>query len=245
MDGLKLLIADSSEDFRIALAEVLRGTYCVRECSDGVEALHIIRACPPDVLVLDLMLPGKDGISLLQEVAASGLRPMVLVTTRFTSDYVMDAMGQLGVGYVMRKPCDIQATITRIADLSQRISASMAARSDHGPNVSDMLLSLGIPTKLNGYGYLREAIPLMASDPNQSITKELYPAVAKLFRCEPKNVERSIRSAIATAWEKRDDRIWGMYFSRDGSGGVPRPTNAEFITRLANGRERNTDSHSA
>lgn len=245
MDALKLLIAESSEDFRIALAESLRGAYCVRECADGVEALRLIRSFRPDVLVLDLMLPGKDGITLLQEAAAAGLRPMVLATTRFASDYVLDAAGQLGVGYVMIKPCEIRATVARIGDLSRRLNVPLVTRPDPRTCASNMLLTLGVPTKLNGYGYLREAIRLMASDPDQSITKELYPAVGKLFRCEPKNVERSIRSAIDSAWKKRDERIWGLYFQPDASGEIPRPTNAAFITRLADSRELDSDPDSA
>lgn len=237
MEALKLLIAESSEDFRIALAESLRGAYCVRECSDGTEAMRILQTFHPDVLVLDLMLPGKDGISLLQEAAAAGLRPMVLATTRFASDYVLDTAGQLGVGYVMIKPCEVRATVARIADLSRRLNPPVVTQPDPRTYVSNMLLTLGIPTKLNGYGYLREAIPLMNRDPGQSITKELYPAVAGMFRCEPKNVERSIRSAIDAAWKKRDERIWSLYFQPDTSGTILRPTNAEFISRLADSRE--------
>jgi len=244
MDTLKLLIAESSEDFRIALAESLRGAFCVRECADGVEALRILRTFQPDVLVLDLMLPGKDGISLLQEAVAGGLRPMVLATTRFASDYVLDVAGQLGVGYVMIKPCDVRATVARIGDLSRRLNVPRATCPDPRIHVSNMLLTLGVPTKLNGYGYLREAIPLMAKDRGQAITKELYPAVAKLYRCEPKNVERSIRSAIDSAWKKRDERIWRMYFPPDTSGIIQRPTNAAFISRLADCRElENEDAY--
>lgn len=237
MEALKLLIAESSEDFRIALAESLRGAYCVRECSDGAEALRVLKSFCPDVLVLDLMLPGKDGISLLQEAMEAGLRPMVLATTRFASDYVLDTAGRLGIGYVMIKPCDVRATVARIRDLSCRLNVPQVTRPDPRSCASNILLTLGVPTKLNGYGYLREAIPLMAKDPGQSITKELYPAVAKLYRCEPKNVERSIRSAIDSAWKKRDERIWGMYFSPNTSGIIQRPTNAEFISRLAGSGE--------
>ncbi len=237
MDMLKLLIAESSEDFRIALADALRGSYHIRECSDGMEAQSIIRSFQPDVLVLDLMLPGKDGISLLHETAAAGLRPMVLATSRFVNEYVLDAACELGVGYVMRKPCDIRATVARIGDLSQRLNLPAAPMPDLRVRASELLLELGVPTKLNGYSYLREAIPLMAADLDQSITKELYLAVGKLFHCDTKNVERSIRSAIDAAWKKRDDTVWKHYFHPDPSGEIPRPTNAEFITRLAGGRE--------
>lgn len=238
MDALKLLIADGTEDFRMALADTLRGAYHVRVCADGLEALEQMRSFKPDVLVLDLMLPGMDGISLLQAAAGAGLQPMVLATTRFLSEYVLDSMDRLGVGYLMVKPCDVRATAARIGDLSQRIREPLFAQPDHRSHVSNLILALGVPTKLNGYGYLREAILLMAKDPSQPVTKELYPAVAKICRCEPEHVERSIRSAIKTAWLHRDEQLWRMYFQPDSTGLIRRPTNAAFISRLADSLER-------
>lgn len=239
MDALKLLIAEGTEDFRMALADTLRGAYHVRVCADGLAALEHLRSFMPDVLVLDLMLPGMDGISLLQTAAGAGLKPMVLATTRFVNDYVLESMARLGVGYLMVKPCDVRATAARIADLSQRIREPLFTQPDPKTYVSNLLLALGVPTKLNGYGYLREAILLMKEDPSQPITKELYPAVAKLCGCEPEHVERSIRSAINAAWSHRDEQLWRLYFQPDGTGAVRRPTNAAFISRLADSLKMN------
>lgn len=234
MERMKLLIAEGAEDFRLALAELLQGMYAVRECADGNQALDIMRSFMPDILVLDLMLPGLDGISLLQSAADAGLTPMVLATTRFVSDYVMDAVDRLGVEYLMVKPCDVRATISRIGDLSKRIKQPrLFSQPDPRTYVSNLLLTLGISTKLKGYGYLREAIQLMARDPDQSITKELYPAVGEICGGAAVHVERSIRSAIAAAWEKRDEQLWLQYFPADGDGTARRPTNAAFISRLA------------
>lgn len=242
MDALKLLIADGNEDFRLALAEALRGAYYVRSCRDGKEALELLHSFSPDVFVLDLMLPELDGISLLQTAVTSGIRPMVLATTRFLNDYVLDSVDLLGVGYLMVKPCDVRATVARIHDLSQKLRQPLVSQPDPRTHVSNLLLSLGIPTKLRGYTYLREAVLLMAKDPKQSITKELYPAVAALCGCESTHVERSIRSAIATAWKHRDDRIWQLYFQPGAGGSLPRPTNAAFISRLADSLQLNRDN---
>lgn len=179
MDARKLLIADGNEEFRRALAAELQGAYHVRCCDDGKEALSLLRSFAPDVLVLDLMLPGLDGISLLQSAAASGLCPMVLVTSRFYNDYVLTALGELSVGYMMRKPCDIPATAARIGDLSRQIRTPLVTPPDPQTQVTNLLLSLSVPSKLRGYAYLREAIPMMLKDPDQPITKVLYPAVAR------------------------------------------------------------------
>ena len=92
MDRKKLLIAEGTEDFRAALTDSLRGAFHLRECGDGNLAMEMLRRFQPDILVLDLMLPGLDGISLLQMAAAAGIRPMVLATTRFVSDYVLEAI---------------------------------------------------------------------------------------------------------------------------------------------------------
>lgn len=233
MDSLKLLIADANEDFRLALSQALQGAYHVRSCQTGTEALAQIRSFRPDILVLDLMLPELDGITLLEEAAAGGTLPMVLVATSYVNGYVVEAAGRLGIGYIMRKPCDIKAVLSRVGDLSQHLQPPALTLPDPRSSVSNLLLALGIPTKLRGYTYLREAILIMAQDPNQSITKELYPKVAALCGCEPKHVERSSRSAIHNAWLQRDDRGWKLYFPPGPDGTVPRPTNGDFISRLA------------
>lgn len=232
MERMKLLIAEGTEDFRIALMDALRGAYRVRECGEGQQTLELMRSFKPDVMILDLMLPGLDGITLLQRAAGEGICPMVLATTSYHNDYVLDSLQQLGVGYVMVKPCDVRATIARLADLSQRIRQPVVTQPDPRTHISNLLLALGFATKLKGYNYLREAILLMAQDPDQSITKELYPAVAKICGADKKRVERSARSAIEKAWDRGDAQLWRMYFAAEG-GNLHRPTNGEFIKRLA------------
>lgn len=233
MEKRKILIADTAEDFCGALKDVLCGTYHVCISADGIQALQQMRTFLPDILVLDLMLPGLDGITLLQKAAQTGICPVVLATTRYVSDYMLDAAQQLGIGYIMVKPCDISAVISRIADLSQRLKPSAFAAPDPRTVVSNTLLRLGISTKLRGYGYLRECILLMALDPRQSVTKELYPAAAARLGATAVQLERSIRSAVNTAWSRQDRQVWQLYFPADHTGMIPRPTNARFISRLA------------
>lgn len=245
MNKLKLLIAEGTEDFRLALADALRGAYQVRQCADGNRAKELLQSFKPDILVLDLMIPGYDGVSLLQWAVGMEICPMVLATSRFVSDYVLDCADRLGVGYLMVKPCDVRATVARVGDLSTRIRSPMLIRPDPNAWVSNLLLALGVPTKLRGYTYLREAIGLMSGDPSQSITKILYPEVARRCGCASMHVERGIRSAITAAWAHRDEQLWRLYFAPDESGNIRRPTNGEFITRLADGlrMEMQMDSH--
>lgn len=226
MNTQTLLIADSNEDFQLTLAEALQGRYRVLCCTNGKEALAILRKEHCDILVLDLTLPELDGISLLQAAVEEGIYPMVLATTPFTSSYVLDAVNRLGVGYLMRKPCDVQAIAARIADLNHCLHPPIP---DSRTFVSVQLLLLGICIKHDGYAYLQESILLMADNPRQAVTKELYPAVAAIFGCKGRLVERSIRSALDAAWKHRDIQVWQSYFPPS----TKRPTNTVFITRLA------------
>ena len=235
MDKLKLLIADGTEDFALALADALQGVYQIRQCADGIRAREILQSFRPDLMLLDLMLPGLDGISLLQWAAEMRIFPVVLAATRFVNDYVLESAARLGVEYVMVKPCDIRATIARLGDLNSRIGAPVTVRPDPESQVSSLLLALGVPAKLRGFSCLRESILQMEKNPNQSITKELYPEVAQRCCCETANVERNIRNAIDAAWSRRDDRLWRLYFAADESGSIPRPSNGAFIIRLAAG----------
>ena len=233
MEMLKLLIADAGEGFREALADQLRGTYRIRVCREGRETLETLLAFKPDLVVLDMMLPGLDGIGILQEAADCGLHPMVLAITKYTNDFMVEAAARLDVGYMMVKPCDVKVTARRLQDLAEHIRQLTVVRPDMRTAVSNVLLGLGISTKLRGYAYLREAILETIAHPGQSITKELYPAVGKTCGATKIQVERSIRSAIGKAWENRDDALWRMYFQGESACKPDRPTNAVFITTIA------------
>ena len=229
----KVLIADGTEELCIALAEHLQSRFQVITCREGNEALELIFSYRPDVLVLDLMLPGLDGISLLREAEAAGQLPIVLAITRFVNDYVIETLTQMGVGYIMRKPCDTMAAVERVTDLSSRTWGERPSGYHRNSDAASMLRELGIPEKRKGYRYLLEAVTLMAEDPMQAVTKELYPAVGKRCGVNKEQVERSIRGAIQTAWEKMDKSKWERYFPGDSTGKIQRPTNGEFISCLA------------
>lgn len=231
MDGYKLLIADSSEEFCQALAELAVEAGEIRSCRDGKEALEMLRTFQPQLMVLDLMLPGLDGISILH--AAQPQQPIVLATTRYTTPYIEDSLSQLSVDYLMVKPCDVQAAAARLKDLSFRLHLPRIQPYDYRTMACQRMLELGLPANLHGYAYLREAIPLCVYNPDQLVTKELYPAVAAICKTDISHVERSMRNVIHKAWSQRDDRVWAKYFPPDAAGFIPRPSNSLFISRLA------------
>lgn len=234
MDIQKLLVADPSAAFCAALADALGSTYEIQVCGNGLDARSLLDSFQPDILVIDLTLPGLDGISVLKGLSGRGKRPAVLVTASFVSPYIESAMQALNVDYLMMKPCDMSGLADRIRDLTEDKGNVVLKAPSAVDSIANMLLALNISTKHSGFRCLEEAIVLYEQMPNQSVTKQLYPEVGK--RCDGSglSVERAIRSAIHAAWERRDERVWRMYFSIGRDGLVPRPTNTTFIATLAN-----------
>jgi len=227
----RLLIADTSEAIREALREILQDSFDLRICQDGRTALELLHRFQPDVLVLDLMLPGMDGLSLLQTAVDAGICPAVLATTRQQNDYILDTAYRLGVSYIMMRPCEIGALVDRIRDLSQR-SCSRTISLDLPTQVRCILVRLGFPTKPKSYALLRDSILWMAEHPGAFLSKELYPAIAKLHGISTLSAEKDTRTLIHTVWGYRDDRIWQLYFPPDKDGNIPRPSTGAFITRI-------------
>lgn len=232
MDFPKLLIADDGDEFRQALAEGLSKSYIVRTCRSGSQALELLRSFRPDILVTDLMLSELDGLTMLQLAAEAGIQPKVLVASSHFSAYVQAALERMQVAYTMRKPCSVQAVVCRVADFAAELVPLPPTSYDPEDLISNVLLHLGLGAHLDGFRYLLTAIPLYSHDRNQAITKELYVAVAEVHNKDPRQVERSIRSAIDSAWKRRTDKIWAEYFTPGPDGTVPRPSNGRFIGQL-------------
>ena len=230
---LKLLIAEGTEAFRLALADNLKELYHVRVCQEGNETLETMLSFQPDLLVLDLMMPGLDGISILQRAAKAGIEPVVLATTGLFNEFIAAGASRMNISYLMVKPCDVQAATSRLLELTERMAESSLTRPDLRTEISNLLLTLGVATNLRGYSYLRDAILAEIRQPGQQLTKTLYPEVGKPYGASGAQVERSIRDAVGKAWLRRNDAQWGRYFPKDTDGQIPKPSNAVFICTLA------------
>ena len=228
MEKHRILIADSSAEFaRQILAHMGEG-WEHRTVCDGQEALRQLTGYQPEILVLDLLLPGMDGISLLHAAAKEQCCPAVLVTTRLLSTYMTHWLDLFGVAYVMMKPCEASAVAERIKDLARQLKMPLLTGPDRRTLISNLLMDLGVPTKLKGYLYLREAVELFSANPMQAITKELYTVVGGRFGATGIQVERALRTAIETAWLNGNRQAWSRYFV-----GSSRPSNGAVISRLA------------
>lgn len=237
---LTLLIADDAEGFRSDLCSYLQDSFSIHCCRDGAEAVEYIRTHQPDILVVDLMLSKLDGISLLHKVVQSGQHPRVLATTRLDTPYVVDTAQRLGVEYLMKKPCDPHVVAERVLDLAQFLQPKNSF-TDPAVLVSELILSLGCLPKLRGFVQLQEAILLAVRNADAPVTKMIYPTIAGQFKTTPVQVERAIRSVIASAWEHRERDYWLCYFPADQDGREHRPSNGAFIARIAAEIRRNLD----
>ena len=226
----KVLIADGSEIFASALEDALRTQYQVQVCADGATARDLLSHFQPDVLILNLQLPHTDGLTLLQ--TAPFQPPVILAMTMHMSAYVEQSIAALGVDYTMICP-SVETVVLQLQNLLKCYDSPEAQPDPHSKAAQHLHL-LGFPTHLDGYQQLCIALPLFAQNPQQLMTKELYPAVAKL--CNGKDgraVEHSIRKAIRVTWEHRDNAVWRKYFASGPRGHIPCPTNKAFICRLA------------
>lgn len=229
---LKILIADSGQEFCCALTKELQAEYQVMTCRDGNAAWELLHSFMPDLLVIDLMLPGLDGVSLLQMAQQEHIELRVLATSSLVNQYVVAMMERYQVGYLMSKPCGCGAVCMRARDLLTRKlgSGMVQAKEDM---VSAKLMELGFSVKLRGFPCIVDAVCLMSRNLAQSVTKEIYPEVCKHMGSSPQQVERVIRNAINCAWKKRNVAQWRRYFPENSDGDVDRPTNAELICCLA------------
>lgn len=218
---LKLLVADMSPEFTDALENTLGSEFEMQICHDGETALELLHYFQPDVLVLNLVLPFKDGLTVLQE---STHKPrVILAVTHILPPYAQQRALDLGVQYIMFTP--------RISALRVRLMDLIAENQPkEGGRTAVHLHALGFRTNLDGYRQLCVGIPIFAQNPGMLLSKELYPAIALVFCLpDPRTVEHSIRKAITDAWAHRDIIVWEKYFP----GACEAPTNKAFISRLA------------
>ena len=237
-----VFIADSAEEFCAGLTALLQrvdGFQVIGTATDGEQAIRQIAQLRPDILVLDLMLSKQDGISVLKAIDRMERKPITLATSGFVTEYVANAAANLGVRYLMLKPCDMTAVAERLEEIrggeNLRIPARRTDKTSIETMVTGIIHEIGVPAHIKGYQYLREAIIIAVNDMDviNAITKVLYPQVAKTFQTTPSRVERAIRHAIEVAWDRGDLDTLQRFFGYTVSNTKGKPTNSEFIALIA------------
>lgn len=250
----RVLIVDDNRDYASVLRTYLKGDDRIEVvgCAyDGIEAMGMIKMTEPDVIILDMVMPNLDGIGVLERLQKTKTEkgPKVLVVSAVLNDDIAAKTIALGAEYFMLKPVDFDVLINRIRMFAQaehkrgtELSAPQAFSRPDAPVMQDMetmvteiIHEIGIPAHIKGYQYLRYAIIMAVDDLDiiNSITKELYPTVAKKFNTTPSRVERAIRHAIEVAWDRGDTDVLNSFFGFTIANSKGKPTNSEFIAMIA------------
>ena len=238
----RVLLVNSSEEFSNSLAATLKQSdryVVVGTANDGIQAMELLREVKPELLVVDMMLPKADGIAVLKAANAMDKKPMQLVLADFMTEFVSNVLIQQGVQYVLLKPCTTRAVLERLDEMRVNLSPQKSYTRSRDANIESMVTSMiheiGVPAHIKGYQYLRSAILMTISDSDiiNSVTKVLYPSVAKKYQTTTSRVERAIRHAIEVAGDRGDVDTLNSSFGDTIQNSRGKPTNSEFIAMIA------------
>lgn len=245
---IKVVLADSHADFSHVCCDILESSgFEIAGCTaDGSEALKLIEECSPDVVLLDLVLSGMDGLQVLSEASHLCLEcwPTFIIMTCFNSEEAMRTSSKLGASFYLLKPFSYDMLVERIRQSVQEHSfqpqpvhrmAAKPDRPDLETQVTKIILDVGIPAHIKGYQYLRTGIMMAISDQDvlNAITKVLYPSIAKKYHTTSSRVERAIRHAIEVAWDRGNIDTLQSLFGYSIKTSKGKPTNSEFIAMIS------------
>ena len=232
-------LADANEEFRTALKQTLdaAGEFeVVGSASDGPTAYSLLVECKPQLLVMDLLLPGLDGFGLLEQAAKAKMQPKTVVVSALYRDQVVAQAMNKGVSFFMPKPCEMNSLLARLRQAVEAGSEEAeAAFQSLEREVTAVINEVGVPAHIKRYQYVREAIVIAVQDMDviNAVTKVLYPEVARRYRTTPSRVERAVRPALEVAWDRGDLETLQRYFGYTVSNTKGKPTNSEFIAMIA------------
>lgn len=209
----------------------------VKTFNDGVVASDYIKSHINDfdIVVMDIILPNKDGISIIRNIRDKSLEKGIVVLTGYNSLDLVKQVNLLNVNYFMLKPISLRDLEYQLLNIDTRKLSILDYNKGLERDISDLLHLLGVPSHVKGYEYIREGIGLMYSNPSMlgAITKEMYPEIAIKYNTTSSRVERAIRHAIEISWNRGDYDLMEDIFGNSVDVDRSRPTNSEFIATLA------------
>ncbi len=252
MEALKVAIADDNELMLDMLGELIssdKDLNIVGKAKNGEEICQIIKEQKPDVVLLDLIMPKMDGLTVMEYVnrdKAVSKQPSFIIVTAVGKEKITEDAFNRGADYYIMKPFNKQTLLNRIKDsrrtwripeknINEIVEKNPISEESLLNTVTNMLHEIGIPAHIKGYHYLRDAIIMAVEDMEvlNAITKILYPTVAKKYQTTSSRVERAIRHAIEVAWSRGKLDTLDRLFGYTVSNGKGKPTNSEFIALIA------------
>ena len=240
MDKIKVLMIDDNKELIEAVKEYFRSSKSISivdEAYNGLEGLEKIKNSSYDVIILDLIMPKKDGMYVLEEMQKQGLNKKVIVTTSYNTAEVIRNVSDYGVNYYILKPFDLEDLENRVLEVFKQLDNKSfnLYKNNLEISITRMLHELGMPSHIKGYQYIREGIMMIYNNPDiiGGITKELYPDLADKYDTTVSRVERAIRHAIEVSWNRGNWDLMEDVFGHSVDIDKAKPTNSEFIVTIA------------
>ena len=248
---LKVVIADDNKELILMVSEFLNVQSNIeisKAFTSGRQLLNYLEGNDVDILLLDIFMPEVDGIRVLEELNKNSnkyIRPKkIIMLTAFNNENLIAKSSDLGADYFVIKPIelnnllDVITSITKPAVKKKRDVLSLSEGDSEinlDQEITSLLHEIGVPAHIKGYMYLRESITMVYNniDILGSITKVLYPMVAKKYKTTSSRVERAIRHSIEVAWNRGNVDAISAIFSYTISYNKSKPTNSEFIAMIA------------
>lgn len=248
-EKIKVLLTEDNTEFGRTCARILmnKGFDVSTVSKNGTQVLSEVEMLKPDVLIIDSFMASIDGLGVIKAVKENkNYSPLVVLMSSVDSPAFEKQMIASGADYYFIKPFDVEIMGDRIIQLCEWKQMSKEsgrahersydrANADLEVTVSEIMHEIGVPAHIKGYQYLRESIILCVNDSAvmNSVTKLLYPTVAKKFGTTPSRVERAIRHAIEVAWDRGDVDVLSSYFGYTIQNTRGKPTNSEFIAMIS------------
>lgn len=240
---IKLLMVDDNVNLVKMVSEYFKNKDNISlefVAHDGKEGIELIEEKQNefDVLLLDLIMPKKDGLYVLEEMKKRGINKNVIVETSYNTQEVIKQESDYNVNYFILKPFELDDLESRIMGISKRKDDTKTLDFYHNNlqvSITKILHELGIPSHIKGYQYIREGVSIIFERPETigGITKELYPELASKFDTTVSRVERAIRHAIEVSWNRGDWELMEEIFGHSVDIDKAKPTNSEFIVTVA------------
>ena len=255
MEKIEVAIADDNERMIHMLGSMIESDNeleLVGQADNGKDIYDIIKEIEPDVVLLDIIMPKEDGLTVMERINRDDSmkkHPVFIVVSAVSQERITEDAFNLGAYYYILKPFDNDMVLRRIKNLKHGVRGSvpkLAAKSSSEHvmqllernlemDVTNVIHEIGVPAHIKGYQYLRDAIIMSVNDMEMlnSITKILYPTIAKKHHTTPSRVERAIRHAIEVAWSRGKLDAIDEMFGYTVNSGKGKPTNSEFIALIA------------
>ena len=243
MNKIKLLMIDDNVTLIEAVSEYFKQNKEIEvtyKAYDGKEGIELIEKEKDnyDVIILDLIMPNKDGMYVLEQMKEKGIDKSVIVATSYNTMDAIREVSEYGVNYYILKPFDLDDLEKRILDVCHKEREHKSIDISYNNlqvSITRILHELGIPSHIKGYQYIREGIGILYERPETvgGITKELYPELADKFETTVSRVERAIRHAIEVSWNRGSWDLMEEIFGHSVDIDKAKPTNSEFIVTIA------------